>query len=192
MAVLRYKIVYGKTISQYDSLASERTVYVSVSNRTKIFNDLDFGVWYCFKVSAETTTDWSSEAQTWVKMPDGKPTGPPLNVRAVTGSASSIKVTWESPDPWQRNGKITKYVVRYKKVTGGETMRKTLTVGSGDTSLDMIVEGLQVNTMYLFSVRAFTSVGPGPSSLEVRSQTDDQSMDFINSVALYIPLKTFL
>ena len=172
--VLRYKIVYGKSLLKFDNLADQKTVYVDVSKRTRIFRGLKFGVWYCFKVSLQTAADFSSEAYSWVKMPDGKPRGEPLNVRATTGSATSIRVTWESPDPWKRNGKIIKYVVTYRKSTGGEERKKELIVKDADTRLEMIIEGLQVNTRYQFTVSAFTSVGQGPKSLSVTSRTDNQ------------------
>ena len=172
--VLRYKIVYGKALSKFDSLADERSVFVRVSNRTTVFSGLDYGVWYCFKVSQETAVDWSSESRIWVEMPEGKPKGPPLDIKAITGSATSIKLTWASPDPWLRHGKITKYVVNYRKVPNGEKRSKELLITSPDTRLEMIVNGLQVNSRYSFRITAFTKAGKGPHSISVTSQTDNE------------------
>jgi len=182
--VMRYRIVYGKALSKFDNLADERSVFVRVSRRTKIFNNLDYGVWYCFKVSQETSVDWSSESRVWIKTPEGKPKGAPLGVKAITGSATSIKVSWASPDPWLRHGKIIKYVVKYKKVTGGEERSKELLISSPNTRLAIVVNGLQVNTRYSFRVSAFTKVGDGPYSVTVTSQTDNQDLPVVKSISI--------
>ena len=172
--VLQYKIIYGKSLAKYDYLASIRTKYVDVSKRTWTFNSLDYGVWYCFKLSAQTAKDWSAEAHVWVKMPDGIPKGAPQNVRAITESATSIKVTWESPDPWVRYGKITKYLISYKMSAGGEERAKTFLVTDENVRLQLIIDNLQVNTDYSFNLKAYTSAGEGPSSISVTSKTDNQ------------------
>ena len=175
--VMRYKIVYGKVLSKYDNLADERSVFVRVSRRTRIFNNLDYGVWYCFNVSQETSVDWSYESRVWMKTPERKPKGPPLGVNGITGSATSITVSWASPDPWLRHGKFIKfikYVVKYKKVLGGEERSKELLISSPNTRLAIVVNGLQVNTRCSFRVSAFTKVGDGSYSVTVTSQTDNQ------------------
>ena len=174
--VLRYRIVYGKALSKFDNLADERSVFVSVLNRTKIFTDLDYGVWYCFKVSQETIVDWSSESRIWVRTPEGKPKGPPLDVKTIPGSATSIKLTWASPDPWLRHGQITKYVIKYRKVSGGEERSKDLVSRSAGGKLVIVINGLQVNTRYSFRVAAFTNAGEGPYSIPVTSKTDNEGM----------------
>ena len=174
--VLQYKIVYGKALSKFDNLADERSVFVSVLNRTKVFTGLDYGVWYCFKVSQETRVDWSSESRIWVRTPEGKPKGPPLDVKAIPGSATSIKLTWASPDPWLRHGKIVKYVIKYRTVSGGEERSKDLLIFSEISKLVMVINGLQVNTKYSFRVAAVTNVGEGPYSVSVTSQTHNEGM----------------
>lgn len=179
--VLRYKIVYGKALSKFDNLADERIVFVSVANRTKVFTGLSSGVWYCFKVSQETSVDWSSESHIWIKMPEGKPTGPPLDIKAITGSATSIKLTWVSPDPWLRHGIITKYVIKYKKLPDGEQRSQDFPVVTPARRLDVIISGLQVNSLYSFRIAALTEVGRGPFSVSVTSQTDNEGMLFSQS-----------
>ena len=114
--VRQYKVMYGKSLRQYDNLADEKTQIFPATTRKHTFGDLDAGVWYSFKVSAQTSNGWSAEDIQWILVPDGKPSGKPQNVRAITESATSIKVSWESPDPWECNGKIIKYTVRYLKV----------------------------------------------------------------------------
>ncbi len=108
-------------------------------------------------------------------MPDGKPGEAPQGVRAITQSATSIRVTWESPDPWLRRGKITKYVISYKMTANGEKRTKEFIVTDESAKLEMIIGGLQVRTEYSFRVKACTSAGNGPASVAVISKTDDQS-----------------
>lgn len=179
--VLRYKIVYGRALSKFDNLADERTAFVAASTETKDLKGLAFGIWYCFKVSQRIAADWSYESQTWLKMPEGKPNGPPLDIKAITVSATSIKLTWASPDPWLRQGNIVKYVVKYRKVPGGEIRRTELEILSPDTRLGILINGLQVNTRYSFRVAAHTEVGRGPFSSSVTSQTDNKGKASVSS-----------
>ena len=173
--------MYGKALSKFDNLADERLVYVSVLNRSRIFTGLDNGVWYCFKVSQKTAVDWSSESRVWIRTPEGKPKGPPQDVKAITGSATSIKLTWASPDPWLHHGKITKYVLKYVRVPGGEERSREVLVTPADTGLGIVINGLQVNTRYSFRVSAYTQVGRGPYSSPVTSKTDNEGMYGLSS-----------
>eukprot|EP00794_Sanderia_malayensis_P011627 gene11627-12825_t len=180
--VLQYKIEYGKALKKFDNLTDVRTKYVNVRHRSHVFKGLSNGVWYLFKVSAQTLKDWSIEAHKWVKMPDGVPGEAPQNIRAITKSSTSIKITWESPDPWLSNGKIKKYIIRYKMTANGEPRRKKFKVNDDSARLEMIINNLQVKTEYSFTLTAYTSAGAGPASVPVTSRTDNQTLPFVRSV----------
>eukprot|EP00794_Sanderia_malayensis_P007839 gene7839-8688_t len=182
--VLQYKIEYGKALTKFDNLADVRTKYVNVRHRSHVFKGLSNGVWYLFKVSAQTLKDWSIEARKWVKMPDGIPGEAPQNIRAITESSTSIKITWESPDPWLRHGRITKYIISYKMTANGEPRSKRFKVNDDSARLEMIINNLQVKTEYSFTLTAYTSAGAGPASIAVTSRTDDQTLPFVRSVSV--------
>ena len=65
-----------------------------------------------------------------------------------------------------RNGIIMEYEVLY------EPLREDLTAGSRNTTdLELIIMELEEFTNYSISVRAYTSVGPGPYSEPIINQT---------------------
>ena len=65
------------------------------------------------------------------------PSGPPLNVRAISISDSVIKIIWEPPSFLDRNGVIISYSINLVKVKDGS--RKQYKV-SGSSSL-LQIEG---------------------------------------------------
>ena len=77
-------------------------------------------------------------------------------------------MTWEEIPPIDRNGNITSYEVLY------EPLRDDLTAGSiNTTNLFMTIVELEEFANYSISVRAYTSVGPGPYSASIISQTEE-------------------
>ena len=102
------------------------------------------------------------------------PTGPPGNVSAEVLSSTEIRVSWEEVAEIDRRGIITEYEVMYEPLmTFG-----VLTVLSNRTSNQFIViNGLQENTEYNISVRAYTSVGPGPYSAGIVNRTFEGCMN---------------
>ena len=98
------------------------------------------------------------------------PATPPRNVQALTQSATEILVLWLEDLPIDRNGEHVMHEVRYEPLTtyGGQIQPMTLnTTIVGNATLT----GLQEFTEYNISVRAYTSVGPGPYSEEVTNRT---------------------
>ena len=96
------------------------------------------------------------------------PTGPPENVSVNVFSSTEIKVSWNEVAEIDRFGVIIEYEVMYEPlVTFG-----VLTVLSSRTSNQfIIISGLQEDIQYNISVRAYTSVGPGPYSVENTNRT---------------------
>ena len=83
------------------------------------------------------------------------PKAPPHNVKAVSETFSSIKVSWEPVPEEDQDGIIIQYQVEIEKWENGNvnTSNRTIQV----TGLEMFVE-------YRVRVRAFTRIGPGPFS----------------------------
>ena len=88
-------------------------------------------------------------------------------------SSTEIEVSWEEVPAINQNGIITMYEVQYipLETFGGQI--STTTANVTNTSLLFIVlTGLEEYVEYNISVRAYTSVGPGPYSIGVVERTD--------------------
>lgn len=87
-----------------------------------------------------------------------EPSGPPLNVQALTNSSTSILVKWDPPNELDRNGVITHYMVNYSSLSGEASINTT------DNSTEILVTHLRKYTSYYFTVRAVNKIGVGPPS----------------------------
>ena len=83
---------------------------------------------------------------------------------------------WEEVLPINQNGEITSYEVEYVPLETFGGQISTNTVSTFDGSLLMLVLArLEEYVRYNISVRAYTSVGPGPYSDPVSERTDTDS-----------------
>ena len=98
------------------------------------------------------------------------PSSPPQKVSIAVLDSTSIQVNWtEVPDIYQ-NGVITLYEVEYEPlVTFGVLRKQTLMVNSTINSITLLY--LEEYVQYNISVRAYTSVGPGPYSVGIVRRT---------------------
>ena len=95
----------------------------------------------------------------------------------VVLSSTEIEVSWEEVPAINQNGIITMYEVQYipLETFGGQI--STTTVNDTNTSLLFIVlTGLEEYVQYSISVRAYTSVGPGPYGDPVPERTNSDGM----------------
>ena len=99
-----------------------------------------------------------------------EPNASPLNVRGHHSSSTSIVVQWNEVPQEHRNGKIQGYKVLYSDADGPERVEKV----DASTLLTSLT-GLKKSTTYTIKVLAFTSVGDGPSSLEISETTAEDS-----------------
>ncbi len=86
-------------------------------------------------------------------------------------SPIEIQVNWTEVPEINRNGNITTYEVMYEPLI----TFNILTVSWVDTTnVFIVLTGLEENVEYNISVRAYTSVGPGPfSSKEMEITFED-------------------
>ena len=100
------------------------------------------------------------------------PAAAPVNI-IVTSAVSSteIEVSWEEVPAINENGVITTYEVLYSPLMtfGGQIAANTTNTSQLNTTLT----GLQEYVEYNISVRAYTSVGPGPYSDGVVERTEE-------------------
>ena len=80
-------------------------------------------------------------------------------------------MTWEEVPAIDENGVIINYEVRFEPLEFTETLT-TSSVNTTDTiDLTVVLRALQEYVEYNISVRAYTSVGPGPYSDPVTQRT---------------------
>ena len=97
------------------------------------------------------------------------PNGPPQSVMAVSMSSTTMNVSWEEIPPGNRNGLILMYEIIHEPLeTFGQLL---MTDTRNTTNLSIVVDGLHPFVNYNISVRAYTSVGNGPSSVEIVEMT---------------------
>ena len=96
------------------------------------------------------------------------PASSPENIQTEVLSSTEIRVSWTEVSEIDRNGIITMYEVMYEPLmTFGVLTPATVNT----TNLTIIVDGLEEYVEYNISVRAYTSVGPGPYSEEITNRT---------------------
>lgn len=181
-----YKITYGKSLRQYGLLTSLRTEVYNITVRELSFDNLDNGVWYCFKISARSGDPplWSAEDMTWKKMPDAQPSGPPTYLEAVTESASTIRLAWEKPEPWKRHGQILSYTISYTTAKNDieKWKQQNYKWRGDDDSVVHLMSNLKSNTLYHFKVRANNKEGSGPYSLDVQAKTNKEVLPIVHNL----------
>ena len=98
------------------------------------------------------------------------PDAPPQNVMTVVLSSTEIQVLWEEVPAINRSGLIITYEVEYVPLQtfNGQISTRYYTSTS---QLNTTLTGLQEYVEYSISVRAYTSVGPGPYSDGVVNRT---------------------
>ena len=106
------------------------------------------------------------------------PSGPPTLFHVTVLDCNSTRAEWDLPLPQNRNGLIRGFKVFVQPSEGGEEMEFIVI---GNTTTELIVEGLTPSTGYVFSVLAFT-VGDGPRTIHLTVETN--SMDLCESVSI--------
>ena len=84
-----------------------------------------------------------------------------MNVILTSPTSTSINVSWGFPDPFSRNGIITKHQLNYTEAS----QPLSWTIVPVDASTAYLIEGLKIFTQYYVSVSAGTQItGFGPFS----------------------------
>ncbi|XP_057298434.1 receptor-type tyrosine-protein phosphatase delta-like [Hydractinia symbiolongicarpus] len=178
-----YKIEYEKTLRKYNMLTSIRTKLVSGEIRSSVYDDLDPGVYYAFKISAELSEGgWSAKHITWIRTSPSIPSGPPLHFEGVTESSSSIKLKWEEPDPWKRNGDIIAYNINYKTTKQTRWTNKRYDVVNDEDTIVFLLTDLKANARYQIKVGAITAVGTGPYTVPLEVMTNKEVLPMVKNL----------
>ena len=86
---------------------------------------------------------------------------------ALTATSTTIQVIWEPVPEDQRNGNITSYQI----LVVPEKFQATFSVAVSGSELVAVISDLEEFVNYAFSIRAYTSAGPGPFSNNATSRT---------------------
>ncbi|XP_012554371.2 receptor-type tyrosine-protein phosphatase delta isoform X1 [Hydra vulgaris] len=178
-----YKIEYGKSLRKYDMLSHKKGKLVASDIRKSLFDDLDSGVWYCFMVSGDLGKHdgWTATSIVWERTSDGVPSSPPLYFEGITESSSSIKLQWEKPDPWKRNGIIIGYYIDYKSFDERRWRNIRYQTSENDVETFLLTD-LTASTRYKIRVQAFTQVGNGPFSEEIQVMTSQEVLPIVSKL----------
>ena len=112
------------------------------------------------------------------------PSAPPQMLNAAFIDSTALSVNWLPPPEQDQNGEILNYQLTYQ-VNGTTDAIETMITVSG---LNTTIEGLEIFTLYLVSVRPQTVVGLGPTAVVV-VRTDSTStllFTYMLSGALYL------
>ena len=104
---------------------------------------------------------------------------------ATAVSSTEIEVSWEEVPAINENGVITMYEVLYSPLM---TFEGQISDNTTNTSqLNTTLTGLQEYVEYSISVRAYTSVGPGPYSDGVVERTleDGKSINLAHHLCIH-------
>ena len=104
-------------------------------------------------------------------------------------SSVSISVTWDEVLPIDQNGIITEYEVLYKPLETFGGLLGPLSMNTTDLVVDFV--DLMPFVSYNISVRAYTSVGPGPYSEPIANRTLEEGMCTEWTIILLIHVITY-
>ena len=116
------------------------------------------------------TTDCSCDMHIIV-LCSSVPSGAPMITEDVMITPTEIEVSWTEVDPIDQNGIITVYEVDYQPLQRFNDSDDITAVNTSDTNITLT--NLHESVQYNITVRAFTSVGPGPFSAHVLSITEE-------------------
>ena len=108
------------------------------------------------------------------------PSGPPTSVHVITLNNTAIEIQWNLPLFNLRNGVIRGFKVFYGDINSDTEVMINVTDNS---ATEYIVDGLQPNTAYRFSVLAYTN-GDGPRSILLTISTFSAGMTITNKSSL--------
>ncbi|XP_060035698.1 contactin-5 isoform X2 [Erinaceus europaeus] len=98
---------------------------------------------------------------------EGEPTTAPTDVKATSMSVSEILIAWKHPK--ESLGRPQGFEIGYRKDMEQEDAAETVKTQGNESSI--MLRGLEGNTLYHFTVRAYNGAGYGPPSSEVSAAT---------------------
>ena len=115
------------------------------------------------------------------------PSAAPNNIVTSVVNSTAILLTWDAPDPTDRNGILLFYTLTYFGVELDEVVRVVnhTIVGSNHSNQSYVFTELQEYTVYEFSVASFTTIGKGTATT-VEQRTSQSGMLLCLCIFLYL------
>lgn len=122
----------------------------------------------------EETLDGVSSRPVKVVTQPAAPSGPPLEIQAVSETPHSLRVTWSPPKPDQINGHLVNYTIYFVRsdlnydgevIEGTAGNEQLVTIDGRLTT--WIIENLRAYSGYTLEISASTQMGEGPKSEQV-------------------------
>ncbi|KAL9919893.1 neogenin protein frazzled isoform 5-T13 [Glossina fuscipes fuscipes] len=164
--ILKYRIYYAEgdngaemyhDSTALDALLTELRPYTDYTISVVPFNKNGMG-------------DPSKEIK--VKTFSSTPSEPPNNVTLEVTSSTSITIHWEPPSEEERNGQITGYKIRYRKLKDAPQVKST------PANIRYYeLNGLDRNSEYQVKIAAMTVNGSGPFTEWYRVMTLENDLD---------------
>ncbi|XP_055921394.1 neogenin isoform X4 [Eupeodes corollae] len=164
--ISKYRIYYAE-----DDSGAE--MYTDSTSQSVILNELRPFTEYTITVvpfNQNGMGDPSNEMK--VKTYSSSPSEPPNNVTLEVTSSTSITVHWEPPAEEERNGQITGYKIRYRKLKEAPEVKST------PANIRYFeLNGLDRNSEYQVKIAAMTVNGTGPFTEWHRVVTLENDLD---------------
>jgi len=115
------------------------------------------------------------------------PSGSPNNVTVFSVSSTSIGVMWDDVREIDENGEITAFEIYYVPL---ETFNGVLApdmVNTSASNRSVTLYNLEEHVLYNISVRAYTSIGPGPFSPFITQRTSENGKLLCTYIIHYLP-----
>lgn len=98
------------------------------------------------------------------------PSKPPSSINAKGHvSLTTIPLSWQPIDPQYINGVLLGYKIRYQAVAFGQEpaeVQPVLELNVGISTLTVILENLDIFTLYRVDVLGYTVIGDGPAATD--------------------------
>uniref|UniRef100_A0A672SH86 protein-tyrosine-phosphatase n=1 Tax=Sinocyclocheilus grahami TaxID=75366 RepID=A0A672SH86_SINGR len=172
-ALLGYEVRYGVSGGDAGEFDSRLTLCLEPDSGQMLLTGLRR--WSRYRITVAAITEQGSGPESTAvecRTDEDVPGAPPRQVEVQPINSSSVKVSWCSVLPGQRNGQIRGYQVHYARVEHGESLGlpriKDMML---DDEQELMLEDLQPETLYSIGVAAYTIKGDGAQSVAHLVQT---------------------
>ena len=153
-----------------------REIEVKPSSNVHMLKDLSPGTEYAVSVVAYNEIGPGEPSlPVFLSTAEEEPSGAPVDVRVDAKGSKSVLVHWRPPPRHDWNGNITGYYIYYRPYDVSQPFTKTVKAHpnreNASFPYSFLLNGLTKSKTYKISVKAFNSVGTGPSSLELTVST---------------------
>ncbi|XP_035661274.1 uncharacterized protein LOC118405716 [Branchiostoma floridae] len=169
-----YDLSYNLTSRGQCSLSNSTETVIPVSRQTTnyIIQGLFPYSTYQIAVSARTSAGVGNAKVSTATTQEAVPSGSPLHIRATQVDMAELTFSWD-PTPCEvRNGMVLRYDYIFDEVEAAT--RESRTTGTV-TSTGASFSGLRPDRLHMIKVRASTSVGAGPYSIQMEVATLPES-----------------